>query len=790
MLGELFSRNVYFFHFICGLAFFTMGIAIFVYPRRDSTFKLSGIIRLLAVFGLGHALNEWSEMFFEMKGYTSEIWDILSLAFSYVFFFEFGRRLIGLSLKKFLDKWLTTAIYLLIFTLIFILKQNWEMGLRYYLVLPGGFLAAAGFILYYRNNRNVFSALNVRRYFFMAAVSIGVYGLLEGTLMPEADNLPSFITKQACFMSIAGIPLQVFHAVCASLLTWSVWKILGIFNWEIRKKLQDTLQEVTKQNVYVDNIFTSIVDSLLVIGINGKIETVNPATVEFLGYKEHELIGMPVEAVFAEKETEEILNEIEEPAFLLSRDFKIIDSNNAFLELVGLEKKDILNQYCYEITHQIKHVCKPPFDRCPLQEGREKDKPCVELHKHIDKEGKEYLVNVTVAPVKDNAGEVMYYLHLTKNIRREKEDESALYADAESIALLINKLETYARTLEMRRIFTDVNLNNLISRISTFRNLEMYYKTSSGQKLPVSVSGSLMRDDQGNFLGVVCVSRDMREVNRLIQKEKDVAALRAAAQEAVKRAEQLEKVYNELEKNHWELKAAQAELIQAEKFKVIGRLASGVAHEVKNPLAIIIQGVEYLNRNAQSSDENVPMVLNYITDAVNRADRVIRGLLDFSSVSRLEIKPENLNSLIRNVLVLLKHHFDRSHIQIGEDFQEDIPEIKIDANRIEQVFVNLLLNAVQAMPEGGDLNIKTYLQKDPEKDSWLIAQIEDNGAGIPADALEKLFTPFFTTKRGIGGTGMGLSIVKNIIELHGGKITIANKKDGHGVVVTIMFKLE
>ncbi|MFH0790573.1 MAG: ATP-binding protein [Candidatus Omnitrophota bacterium] len=784
---EFFTENLYLFHFICGLAFFTMGIAILVYPRRESSFKLSGIIRWLAVFGLGHALNEWSEMFFHIKGYTFKVWDMAALVFSYIFFFEFGRRLIRLNLKKFLDTRMAAAMYFFIFALILILKQKLDISLRYYLALPGGFLAAAGFILYYRDNRSVFSQLKVRRYFIMAAVSIGVYGLSEGIVIPQADS----IIRYTSFMGIIDILSHIFHAICVSLLTWSVWNILGIFNWEVRKKLEDTLYETTKQNVYVDNIFVSIVDSLLVIGINGKIETVNPATVELLGYKEHELIGMPVESVFAEKETEEILNGIEEPAFLLSKDFKIIDTNNAFLNISGfLEKKDVINHYCYEVTHNLEHVCEPPFDRCPLQDAEHKNKPCVEMHKHIDKEGKEYLVNVTVAPVRDTSGEVMYYLHLTKNIRKQKEDDSVLYADTESMALLINKLETYARTLEMRRIFTEVNLNNLIARVGTFRNLEMYYKTNSGSKLPISVSGSLMEDEKGNFLGVVCVARDMREINRLIQKEKDVVALKAAAQEAYKKADQIEKIYNELEKNHWELKAAQAELIQAEKFKVVGRLASGVAHEVKNPLAIIIQGVEYLNKNVQSNDENVPMVLKFITDAVNRADRVIRGLLDFSSVSKLEIKPENLNSLIRNVLVLLKHHLDRNHIQLIEDFQEDIPEVRIDANRIEQIFVNLLLNAVQAMPEGGELKIKTYVQKEPEKEGWLIVQIEDNGAGIPADAIEKLFTPFFTTKRGIGGTGMGLSIVKNIVEMHGGKITIANKKEGQGAVVIVMFKIE
>lgn len=233
-----------------------------------------------------------------------------------------------------------------------------------------------------------------------------------------------------------------------------------------------------------------------------------------------------------------------------------------------------------------------------------------------------------------------------------------------------------------------------------------------------------------------------------------------------------------------ELKETQTQLIQVAKMQVVGGLASGVAHEVKNPLAIILQGVDYLSSKIKTADDNVSFALQNIHDAVKRADTIIKGLLDFSSISRMELKPQSLNSVLDNALLLLKNQFTRYHIHVIEDFGKDMPDIIIDKNRIEQVFINIFINAIQAMPDGGTLTVRTFL-----KGSTLGVEVEDTGKGILEDILDKVFDPFFTTKRNIGGTGLGLSIVKNIIEMHKGTIKIENKKEG-GVKVAVSFKAD
>lgn len=254
-----------------------------------------------------------------------------------------------------------------------------------------------------------------------------------------------------------------------------------------------------------------------------------------------------------------------------------------------------------------------------------------------------------------------------------------------------------------------------------------------------------------------------------------------------KKADELENLYKNLEKQHLELKAAQTRLIQAEKMGIVGKLASSVAHEVKNPLAIIIQGMEYLKEKLRKKDDDVSLILKDLEEAVGKADNVVKGLLDFASLSKLLTKPENLNSIMENSLLLMRNLLDKHRISITKNYEENLPLIEIDKNRIEQVFINLILNAIEAMPDGGNLTITTYTAQPQEDTKWVATRIDDTGPGIPEDILENIFEPFFTTKAAGGGSGMGLATVKNIIEMHGGKINISNRKNGHGASAVVLF---
>jgi hypothetical protein len=270
-----------------------------------------------------------------------------------------------------------------------------------------------------------------------------------------------------------------------------------------------------------------------------------------------------------------------------------------------------------------------------------------------------------------------------------------------------------------------------------------------------------------------------------------------------KTAEQaLQEAILDLRRSQEELKTAQLQLINATKMETVGRLAAGVAHEVKNPLAIILMSVDFLSQRIAGSDETVASVLKDMRDAVHRADAIIRSLLDFSASETLALKPANLNQLIDKALMLVKHGVNLNHITVATQLDEMLPDVSVDASKMEQVFVNLLTNSIDAMPEGGSLTLRTRAERlekvtrDPGTrmgdhfrvgDSVVIAEVEDTGSGISPEALDKIFDPFFTTKEAGKGTGLGLTVTKKIVDLHGGSLAIRDRPEG-GVCATLMFK--
>jgi signal transduction histidine kinase len=257
----------------------------------------------------------------------------------------------------------------------------------------------------------------------------------------------------------------------------------------------------------------------------------------------------------------------------------------------------------------------------------------------------------------------------------------------------------------------------------------------------------------------------------------------------------LQEAHRDLLQTHEELKNAQMKLIQTAKLESIGRLAAGVAHEVKNPLAVIQLGVDYLARaaNDTTSRDSVETIQE-MADAVQRADTVIKGLLNFSRSEPLTLVAVDLNAVLEDSLLLVKHELTRAHVSLEQSLAKGLPKVELDSGKIKQVFINVFMNAIQAMGDTGTLSVKTFLQTSSARDGGqrldgasVVVEIEDTGAGIPEDKLDKLFEPFFTTK-GVGsGTGLGLSVSRNIVEMHRGTIRIANRKGTRGVAVTIAF---
>ena len=309
-----------------------------------------------------------------------------------------------------------------------------------------------------------------------------------------------------------------------------------------------------------------------------------------------------------------------------------------------------------------------------------------------------------------------------------------------------------------------------------------------------------LRDADGVVNGLVCITRDITET-KLAQ-----SRLEKANAELARNREELLRALTELQTSHRQLREAQGQLIQAEKMQSIGRLAAGVAHEVKNPLAIIRMGLDHLSAEVRADNAEAQLTLKDMTEAIQRADGIILGLLDFARPHELNARPHEISGVVEQSVAMVRYAARQSKVKIVRELEAGLPEGWVDPDKIKQVLLNVLTNAIQAMGSGGgNLTVRTRLRVledgDLERgtgarlaqpfhagDRVVVIEVKDNGPGIPQDKLEHIYDPFFTTKEPGKGTGLGLTVTRKLVEMHGGAIEIRNRKSG-GVAVTIWLKV-
>ena len=241
-------------------------------------------------------------------------------------------------------------------------------------------------------------------------------------------------------------------------------------------------------------------------------------------------------------------------------------------------------------------------------------------------------------------------------------------------------------------------------------------------------------------------------------------------------------LFNEVQKKIIDLKRAieqlnlaQGQLIQSEKLAALGRFATGIAHEVKNPLGIILGGMEFLELKLPHAENEVKTAVRKVEEATLRANVIVQNLLKFARPSESKTEKLEPKALIEDTLSLFKFRIPLSKIKIETDFSKDSFYVEVDRSQIEQVLFNILMNAVEAMPGGGEIKIKTYktvIQEFSASNPFCVIEIVDTGEGIAKEDLGKLFEPFFTTKRDRKGTGLGLFMSRMIVENHKGKLLI------------------
>jgi two-component system, NtrC family, sensor kinase len=228
------------------------------------------------------------------------------------------------------------------------------------------------------------------------------------------------------------------------------------------------------------------------------------------------------------------------------------------------------------------------------------------------------------------------------------------------------------------------------------------------------------------------------------------------------------------------LQKTQQQLVQSEKLASVGQLAAGVAHELNNPLGGISIYAGLLLEKADKQSKNAQDLQKIITET-DRCRRIVRGLLDFSRQTRIDAAIVNVNKILSGTLALVTQQALFLNIEVKQVFQDSTPNVYADVGQLQQVFLNIILNAADAMNGRGTL---TVASESTEDRLWVLVSFTDTGSGMTPEVMEKIFEPFFTTKPRGQGTGLGLSIAYGIVQKHHGEILVKSRP-GHGSTITV-----
>ncbi len=452
------------------------------------------------------------------------------------------------------------------------------------------------------------------------------------------------------------------------------------------------------------------------------------------------------------------------------------------------------------------------------------------VERFVSADGRARFVHVMKTPVHDAQGSCIgiqgIFYDVTEERRKEEalaESEARLQAILDNTTAVVYMKDTEGRYLLVNRTYENIfhlTREQILGRRDTDlfpKLLAEAFRANDRRVLDSSVPIEFeevahLDDGPHTYLSIKFALRDAAGIcyatcgvsTDITARKQAEAALKQTNENLVESQQALMKALSDLQRSHEELKATQLQLIQVEKMESIGGLAAGVAHEVKNPLQTIVMGVRYLSKVLGDQNPTVAQVLEDIRDAAARADAIVKGLLEFSAPRELTLSRECINDILRSALKLSNYAINDSGILLETDLESRLPRISLDKAKIEQVFLNLIMNAIHAMPDGGTLTVRTRLRflqggelppsdrgetEDPYQTGQMVivAEVNDTGHGIPEDKLTRIFDPFFTTKPVGKGTGLGLTVVRKIVELNGGVIHIANRPEG-GVRASIIFK--
>ena len=499
-----------------------------------------------------------------------------------------------------------------------------------------------------------------------------------------------------------------------------------------RKKAEEVLK--SSESRY-RRFFEAVRDGILIIDAKtGTILDVNPFLIELLGFTHEQFLGKKLWEIGVFKD------------IAASKDnFKKLQEKKYIrFENLPLETADGRRIYA-EFVSFVYEVDDTEVMQCNIRDITERKKAEERLRETRDY--LENLIDYANAPiiVWDKKFRITRFNHAFENLAG------------------ISQEEVIGKDLEI--LFPEATKEESLTKIRQtaagehWEVVEIPILHTSGKTYTVLWNSAAIHNPAGDIISTIAQGQDITE-------RKQMEA------ELKRHSEKLEQTVSERTR---ELRDVQDQLVKKEKLAILGKLAGGVGHELRNPLGAIKNAAYFLDMALEKPDPDVKEMIKLINKEVARSEDIISSLLDFARPKTLTLTKEVFTTAVNEAL---KRNPIPDHVTVINNLDETLPRILADQDKLLQVFNNIISNAFQAMPGGGSLTI-TSKQPDPE---WVSISFTDTGEGISAENMKKLFEPLFTTK--IKGIGLGMVVSKNIVELHGGHIDVRSKA-GKGTTVTV-----
>ncbi len=479
-----------------------------------------------------------------------------------------------------------------------------------------------------------------------------------------------------------------------------------------------------------------------------------------------------------------IFDHLPDPVLVLSPDYLVEEANLTFLKRFQKNYEEVVGSRCFEVFHQFNEPCDRKGLHCPLPKVLKDCQPTQIIQGYKDVKGKTRYDEITMSPLCPPEGTKKRIIEVIKDITLRKQLEEALQTSEDTTRQLFRQtnkskafLETIVNGIEDHMMVIDldyhiIDVNRALLEMVGLKKQDVVgkhcYEVSHHLKAPCTTpdhpcplkdsvaAGKAAsathvhfdKDSREHYIHVVChpLFDEEGRVNRVIDLSRDIT------QEIT----------------------ARTRMLHDDKMTSLGKLSASVVHEINNPLTGILNFTKLakrlLGKGAINEEESgtINNYLDMVYSETSRVSKTVANLLAFSRKTKPELTPINVNAVLAETLSLSEYQMRLQGITVKRSLSSDLLPVLADPGQLKQAFLNLLLNAQDAMPQGGELTLETQ----NSRAKGVVVRISDTGVGIPKDCFSKIFEPFYTTKKVGSGVGLGLSVVYGIVRDHKGIIKV------------------